>query len=398
MKKILVSGIKPTGKLHFGNYFGAMKQNIDLANSGDYESYIFIADYHALTTVKGRDELQRSSLEIAAAYIACGLDVSSPVLFRQSAVPEHTELAWVFNNVVTMPYLMRAHAFKDVQFKELSEKLSVHPKHEMLMKFTLDFRNKIEDVIGELIFKDNGGLEKYNEYGLTKNEIETCISNIININNITETVNVGLLDYPVLMSADILMYQADVVPVGADQKQHIEYARDIAGYYNRAWGVEQFKLPKEYILDTVATLPGVDGKKMSKSYANQIDLFCSDEDLKKKVMSIVTNSQTPDEKKNPDENVIYNIHKHFLTTEEDMTLRQKFEQTGERVGVPYGYKEAKEDLLATIMRWREGKKQAFDDLMAHPERVVEILHAGGIKARAKASETMAQVRTQVGLS
>lgn len=331
MKKILVSGIKPTGKLHFGNYFGAMKQNIDLANSGDYESYIFIADYHALTTVKDRDELQRSSLEIAAAYIACGLDVSSPVLFRQSAVPEHTELAWVFNNVVTMPYLMRAHAFKDHEAKD-------------------------------------------------------------------KEVGVGLFDYPVLMSADILMYQADVVPVGADQKQHIEYARDIAGYYNRAWGVEQFKLPKEYILDTVATLPGIDGKKMSKSYANQIDLFCSDEDLKKKVMSIVTNSQTPDEKKNPDENVIYNIHTHFLTKEEDMILRQKFEQTGERVGVPYGYKEAKEDLLAVIMRWREGKKQVFDDLMAHPERIVEILHAGGIKARAKASETMAQVRTQVGLS
>lgn len=330
-RKILVSGIKPTGRLHFGNYFGAMRQNIELANSGEYETYIFLADYHALTTVRNGDELRAQTLEAAAAYIACGLDVTKASLFKQSDVREVTELTWVFNNLVTMPYMMRAHAFKDHEAKD-------------------------------------------------------------------KEVNVGLFDYPVLMAADILIYGADIVPVGADQKQHIEYARDIAGFYNRAYDVEQFTLPKEYILDTVATLPGVDGKKMSKSYANQIDLFCSDEDLKKKVMSIVTNSQTPDEKKNPDENVIYNIHKHFLTTEEDMTLRQKFEQTGERVGVPYGYKEAKEDLLATIMRWREGKKQAFDDLMAHPERVVEILHAGGIKARAKASETMAQVRTQVGLS
>jgi tryptophanyl-tRNA synthetase len=323
-QKVLLSGIQATGKLHFGNYFGAMKQNIDLANSGEYESYIFVADYHALTTVKDKNALRESSLEIAAAYIACGLDLSKATLFRQSSVPEHTELAWVFNNVVTMPYLMRAHAFKDHEAKD-------------------------------------------------------------------KEVNLGLFDYPVLMAADILIYQADVVPVGADQKQHVEYARDIAGFYNRAWNVEQFKLPKEMILESVATIPGVDGTKMSKSKGNVISLFGTDDEVKKAVMGIVTDSARPEDKKNADENNIFNIHKHFLDEEGVATLRAKFENGG------YGYKEAKEELLATIMKWREGKKEQFDELMSNPSQIVAILEEGGKKARARAQETMGQVREQTGL-
>jgi tryptophanyl-tRNA synthetase len=301
-----------------------MKQNIDLANSGEYESYIFVADYHALTTVKDKNALRESSLEIAAAYIACGLDLSKATLFRQSSVPEHTELAWVFNNVVTMPYLMRAHAFKDHEAKD-------------------------------------------------------------------KEVNLGLFDYPVLMAADILIYQADVVPVGADQKQHVEYARDIAGFYNRAWNVEQFKLPKEMILESVATIPGVDGTKMSKSKGNVISLFGTDDEVKKAVMGIVTDSARPEDKKNADENNIFNIHKHFLDEEGVATLRAKFENGG------YGYKEAKEELLATIMKWREGKKEQFDELMSNPSQIVAILEEGGKKARARAQETMGQVREQTGL-
>jgi tryptophanyl-tRNA synthetase len=322
-KKVLVSGIQATGTLHFGNYFGAMKQNIDLANSGDYESFIFMADYHALTTVKDATLLSQSAFEIAASYIACGLDTTKAALFRQSSVPEHTELGWVLNNVVTMPYLMRAHAFKD---------------HE------------------------------------TKNK----------------EVNIGLFDYPVLMASDILMYQADVVPVGADQKQHVEYARDIAGFYNRAWNVEQFKLPKECIIEGVSTVPGINGEKMSKSKGNVISLFGSDDDVKKSVMGIVTDSSTTEEKKNPDMNTIYNIHKLFLHKEEDKLLRAKFEDGG------YSYKQAKEDLFSTIMKWREGKKEIYDDLMAHPEKIEEVLKVGGERARARAQETMKQVRTQVG--
>lgn len=323
-KKILVSGIKPTGRLSFANYFGAMKQNINLTNSGEYENYIFLADYHALTTVRNGDELRNQTLEAAAAYIACGLDVSKAILFKQSDVPEVTELTWVFNNLVTMPYMMRAHAFKDYEAKD-------------------------------------------------------------------KEVNLGLFDYPVLMASDILMYGADIVPVGADQKQHIEYARDIAGFYNRAYDVEYFKLPKEFIVESVATIPGIDGQKMSKGYNNHIELFCSDEDLKKRVMSIVTDSATPEEKKNPDTNNIYNIHKHFLDEDENAVLRGKFENGG------YGYKQAKEDLLITIMKWREGKKEVFDDLVAHPEKLMAILKEGGIQAKKKAEETMRDVRRQVGL-
>lgn len=324
-KKILVSGIKPTGRLHFGNYFGAMKQNIDLANSGEYESYVFLADYHALTTVKNGDDLRRQTIEATASYIACGLDTSKAVIFKQSDVVEVTELTWIFNNLVTMPYMMRAHAFKDSEAKD-------------------------------------------------------------------KEVNVGVFDYPVLMAADILIYGANIVPVGADQKQHVEYARDIAGYYNRAYDIEQFTLPKEYILEDVATLPGVDGRKMSKGYNNHIELFCSDEDLKKRVMSIVTDSATPDEKKNPDENAVYALHKLFLTQEEDTILRSKFTDGG------YGYKQAKEDLFATIMKWRLGKKELYDDLILHPEKIQKILRHGGEKAHKKAEETMGTIRKTVGLS
>lgn len=363
-KKILLSGIQATGKLHFGNYFGAMRQNISLGNSGEYEAYIFIADYHSLTTVKDKNALRQSALEIAAAYIACGLDTSKVTLFRQSAVPEHTELAMIFNNVVTMPYLMRAHAFKAHLEKNKTE----------LLKNYIESTHKLTEAEASYI---EGSVAEMKLHSLTDIAYKS--------------INVGLFDYPVLMAADILMYQADVVPVGSDQKQHVEYARDIAGFYNRAWNVEQFKLPKEMILESVATIPGVDGAKMSKSKGNVISLFGTDEEVKKAVMGIVTDSARPEDTKHADENTIFNIHKHFLSDEEVSILRARFEQGG------YGYKEAKEDLLATIMKWREGKKEKFDELMAHPEKIEKTLEDGGKRARAKAQETMKQVREQIGL-
>ncbi len=323
-KKVLVSGIQASGRLHFGNYFGAMKQNVSLTESGEYQSFVFIADYHALTTLKGKDSLSKATSEIVASYVACGLDTKKVALFKQSDVPEHTELCAILNNVVTVPYLMRAHAFKD---------------HEA--------KNK--------------------------------------------EVNVGLFDYPVLMAADILMYQADIVPVGSDQKQHVEFARDIAGFYNRAWGVDYFKLPKEYILETVATIPGIDGQKMSKSKGNVIPLFGNEEELKKAIMGIVTDSSAPEEKKNPDENIIYNIHKNFLNKEEDSNLRKKFEDGG------YSYKDAKEDLLETIKKWRIGKEDLYEKLIDNPEKIKEILESGAKEARKVAEKTMSDVRLQTGL-
>lgn len=324
-KKILVSGIKPTGLLHFGNYFGAMKQNIDLSNSGEYESYVFLADYHALTTVRNGDDLRKQTIEAVASYIACGLDLSNVVLFKQSDVPQVTELTWIFNNLVTIPYMMRAHAFKDSEAKN----------------------------------KD---------------------------------VNVGLFDYPVLMAADILIYGADIVPVGPDQKQHVEYARDIAGFYNRAYSVEELVLPKEYIVESIGNVSGINGEKMSKSYNNHIPLFCSEEELKKRVMGIVTDSKAPEEKKDPDTNTIYSIHKLFLTKEEDEVLRTKFTDGG------YGYKQAKDDLLTSIMKWREGKIEIYNDLITHPEKIQKILKEGGNVAKAKAEKTMEVVRKTVGIS
>lgn len=329
-KKILVSGIKPTGEFHFGNYFGAMKQNIDLSNSRDYESYVFLADYHALTTLHSKEDaikLRENTHKAAAAYIACGLNEDN--LFKQSSVPEHAELATIFNNLVTMPYMMRAHAFKD---------------HEA--------KNK--------------------------------------------EVNVGLFTYPILMAADILIYDADIVPVGADQKQHVEYARDIAGYFNRAYEDEYFKLPEPNIIDSVGAIPGIDGKKMSKSYNNHIELFCDDDKLSKRIMSIVTDSARPEEPKNPDANNIYNIHKHFLSASEDEILRSKYENASAEQ--PYSYKEAKEDLLKSILKWREGKVEIYNDLISHPEKIDRILYIGGARAKVMGEDKILKIRKIIGLN
>lgn len=328
MKKRIVSGIQSSGKLHFGNYFGAMKQNIDLVNSGEYESFIFIADLHALTTVKNKLEMEQNIRELIAAYIACGLDITKCALFKQSDISEHAELAVILNNVVTMPYLMRAHAYKD---------------HEA--------KNK--------------------------------------------EVNVGLFTYPVLMAADILLYDADLVPVGKDQKQHVEYARDIAGFYNRAWGVEVMKLPTEYIKEEVAIIPGIDGEKMSKSKGNVIALFGSDEEVKKQVMSIVTDSKTPDESKDPDTNNIYNIHKHFLTSEENMALRNKLTNSSE--SHPYGYGEAKKELLESIMKWREGKDEIYNNIVNNESELAIILNTGKEKAKLVAEGKMLKVKSSIGV-
>ena len=322
-KKILVSGVQATGTLHIGNYFGAVKQNIDLGNTDDYESYVFIADYHALTTVKNKEELAKNTFDAACTYLALGLDPKKVALFKQSDVPSHTELCWIFNNVVTMPYLMRAHAYKD---------------HEA--------KNK--------------------------------------------EVNVGLFDYPVLMAADILIYGADIVPVGADQKQHVEYSRDIAQKFNTTWG-EYFSLPKDHIIEGVALVPGLDGEKMSKSKGNTIPLFASDEEIRKCVMKIVSDSKTPEEKKNPDDYILYNIHKLFLNEEEDKALRSRYEEGG------LSYKEAKDMLTETICVFMKPCREKYEYYQSHPDEVHAILKEGGSRARIKAGERMQEIRKQVGL-
>ena len=213
-KKILISGVKPTGRVHIGNYFGAMRQFVDLQNK--FESYIFIADYHAMTTVQNREELKQGIIDVALDYLAIGLDPKKVTLFKQSDIPQVAELGWIFNCITTMPYLMRAHAYKDAEAKN-------------------------------------------------------------------KEINVGLFDYPLLMASDILIQDADIVPVGQDQKQHVEYARDTAQKFNRIFG-ETFKMPEPFILPNVETVIGIDGRKMSKSYDNVIPLFATDEEIKKAVM------------------------------------------------------------------------------------------------------------------
>lgn len=323
MKKVLVSGIQSSGKLHIGNYFGAIKQNIELGNSGEYESYIFIADYHSMTSLTDAKEREANTFDAACTYLACGLDPSKVALFVQSSVKAHTELAWILNTVTPMPMLHLAHAFKDSEAKN----------------------------------KD---------------------------------VNVGLFTYPVLMAADILMYNASVVPVGRDQEQHIEIAREIAGKFNRAYE-ELFVMPQAYIVKDVATVPGIDGTKMSKSKNNHIPLFGTDEEITKRVMSIVTDSARPEDKKNPDENAVYQIHKLFLTQEEDNELRSKFENGG------YGYKEAKDACAAAILNFSRPMREKYTYYQDHRDEVFAILTEGELKAMKRSNSMMKNVRSVTGL-
>ena len=311
-QKTLLSGIQPTGKPHLGNYFGALKQWVDLQNQ--YDTYLFIADYHSLTTLHDAALLRENVHGLVLDLLAIGLDPEKVTLFKQSDVPEHTELARIFNCMVTVPWLSRAHAFKD---------------------------------------KTDKGFE----------------------------ANVGLFTYPVLMSADILMYDADVVPVGSDQRQHIEMAREIAAKFNHTYG-ETFPEPQELILDSVAVVPGTDGQKMSKSYKNTIPLFGTDEEIKKAVMGIVTdsNGETPAN--------VYAIHQLFRTHDELADIYE--EHRGK-------YKNLKEALLADILAFVAPMRERRAYYEAHPEIVEEILKNGAAKAQAKAQAKMQQVRKVVGL-
>lgn len=311
-KKILLSGAKPTGIPHIGNYFGALKQFVDLQD--EYETYIMIADYHALTSIHDAKLLRELTNELVLTYLGIGIDPEKVVLFRQSDVAGHTDLGWIFDCITTMPYLMRAHAFKDAEAKD----------HE---------------------------------------------------------INVGVFNYPMLMAADILLYDADVVPVGRDQKQHIEYTRDTAQKFNNIFG-DTFKLPKEIILESVETVPGIDGQKMSKSYGNVIPLFGTDEEIKKAVMSIVTDS-SGDVPTN-----VYAIHKLFKTESQLATLYE--EKKGK-------YKDLKDALLADIIAFVTPMRERRATLASQPELVSEILRKGGEKARARAQAKMKVVRERVGL-
>lgn len=319
-KKIILSGVKPTGRPHIGNYFGAMKQFVDMQD--EYKAYVMIADYHALTTLQNKTEMSRSILDLAIDYLAIGLDPKKVTLFKQSDVPEHTELGWVFNCITTVPYLSRAHAYKDATAKG-------------------------------------------------------------------EEVSVGTFAYPLLMAADILLYDADKVPVGKDQKQHVEYARDTAEKFNRLFG-ETFKMPESLILAEVETIPGNDGRKMSKSYGNHLPLFSTDEEIKKFVMSIKTDSKGVDEPKNPDEDLVFAIHK-LISKEELPELRQRYLAGG------IGYKESKDILIANLIKLIAPLRTRREEIADNYEQVLQILQNGANEAHEVTKLKMAEVRKKIGV-
>jgi tryptophanyl-tRNA synthetase len=290
-----------------------MKQFVDLQEN--YEAYIFVADYHALTTIQNGKILSQNTYDIVLDYLAIGLDPEKVTLFKQSDVPEVCELAWIFNCITTVPYLERAHAYKDAIAK---------------------------------------GKE----------------------------ANVGLFDYPILMAADILIQETDIVPVGQDQKQHVEYARDIAEKFNRIFNQEVFKLPEPLILENVKTVPGIDGQKMSKSYNNIIPLFATDEEIKKLVMKIVTDS-ADDVPKN-----VYAIHELFKDKD---SLEEIYSVNKGK------YQKLKEILTEDIVSFVRPLRSKREKFAENKAVVLDILKKGSQKARERAITKMEEVRKVVGL-
>ena len=309
--KRLLTGLQPSGQLHIGNYFGALKPFVELY--GEYESFLMVVDYHALTSLKDPKALRKNIVEVVRGYLAAGVDPQKAVIFKQSDIQEHTELAWIFECLVTVPFLELAHAYKDKVAK---------------------------------------GLE----------------------------ANAGLFNYPMLMAADILLYDTEVVPVGKDQQQHVEYAREAANKFNVAFG-QTFIEPKAKILETVATVPGTDGQKMSKSYKNTIPLFGSKDEISKAVMSIVTDSsgEVPAN--------VYAVHKLFRPESELSSIY------GTNKG---NYKALKEALIEDIEAFVAPMRTKYESITE--AQVKDVLTQGAAKARAIASAKMADVREKVGVN
>jgi tryptophanyl-tRNA synthetase len=310
-KKRLLTGLQPSGQLHIGNYFGALKPFLDMYS--EYESFLMVVDYHALTSLRDPQQLRQNIIDVVKDYMAVGVNPSKVVLFKQSDVQEHTELAWIFDCLVTVPFLQQSHAYKDKVAK---------------------------------------GLE----------------------------ANAGLFTYPMLMAADILLYDTDVVPVGADQRQHVEYAREAAAKFNTAYG-ETFREPKEMIQDSIATVPGIDGQKMSKSYKNTIPLFGSKDENTKAVMNIVTDSSG----ERPTN--VYAIHKLFKSEAELESLYETNKGS---------YKVLKEALAEDIENFiapMRAKRESITD-----EEVKKVLKEGAQKAKEIASAKMKLVREKVGVT
>lgn len=318
----VLSGVQPSGKLHLGNYFGMMRPALHLQEKG--EAFLFIANYHAMTTVSDPQRLRTDTLDVALDFLACGLDPERTVFFRQSDVPEVHELTWLLSTLTPMGLLERCHSYKD---------------------------------------KLARGIEATH----------------------------GLFAYPVLMAADILIYQSNIVPVGRDQKQHVEVTRDLAIKFNNRFGAV-FTIPEPFIQEDVAVVPGTDGQKMSKSYGNTIELFAAPKDVKASVMGIVTDSTPMEAPKDPDACNVYALYKLFATPEQAAEMAAKLRAGG------YGYGHAKKELLSIYHEVFDPFRARRAELAANVDFVESVLRKGAQRARAEATKTLDAARHAVGIA
>ena len=317
----ILSGIQPSGVLHIGNYFGMMRPAIELQKEG--ETFYFIADYHALTSVRNPEALRENSRRVALDFLACGLDPERAALFRQSDVPQVTELAWILSTVAPMGLLERAHSYKDKLARGLAS-------------------------------------------------------------------TVGLFSYPVLMAADILIYDSDAVPVGKDQKQHIEITRDLAGKINETYG-QVFKLPEPRINPDTQVVPGLDGQKMSKSYGNNIDIFGAEKETRKRVMSIVTDSTPVDAPKDPERSTIVQLYSLFASKDELADMRERFKKGGT------GYGDFKKELFEKLWEYFAPMRKRREEILRDKNYIDNVLARGAKRANEIADQVMSRVRGAVGL-
>lgn len=329
MKEVILTGIKPTGTPHIGNYFGMIRPALEFCKGDDRDFYYFIADYHALTSVKNADEFKDYSYEVAATWLACGLDPDKVVFYRQSDISEIFELSWILSCVTTKGLMNRAHAYKAA------------------VEQNIQSGNPDEDA----------------------------------------GINMGLFNYPILMAADILLFNTNRVPVGLDQKQHVEIARDIAKWFNKKYGYSLVS-PKEEIKKEVETIVGLDGRKMSKSYGNTIPLFASEQELHKKIKGITTDSTPPNEPKSTD-SYIFQIFKLFANEEELAEVEKSFKE-----GISWF--EAKEKLFEIANKFLTPMREKYNYYMSNKHLIDEILEKGKDKAKVIAKETIERVRKAIG--
>jgi tryptophanyl-tRNA synthetase len=329
-KKICLTGIKATGMPHLGNYIGAIKPAIEMSKSDEYQSYFFIADYHSLTTIHDKKMMKSYIHEVAATWLSMGLDPKYVTLYKQSDIPEIMELNWILSCFTIKGLMNRAHAYKAIK-------------------------------------DENEANERDPDHG----------------------INLGIYTYPILMSADIMIMSADVVPVGADQLQHIEIARDIANSFNHTYG-NKLKLPKGIVREGNKLLVGLDGRKMSKSYGNHIPLFSSNKDLKKLINKITTDSSDPTTPKNPDDSLIFDFYKEFASLSQIEDLRSRYLK-----GIGWG--EAKMELLNVLDETLKTPREIYQDLMTNPSKIDNILEEGRERVRKIAQKNLIDLKISLGV-